>query len=80
MQKLVSLAGHVSAAISNAFMNMVSIYLRIPNYMHAAYQYLVPLSVTQVDCERRFLTLKFILRSNIGHAGKVRGTYADVHA
>jgi hypothetical protein len=34
--------------------------------LYAAYQYLVPLSVTQVDCERRFLTLKFILRSNIG--------------
>ena len=29
-----SLAGHVSAAISNAFINMVSTYLRIPNYMH----------------------------------------------
>jgi hypothetical protein len=26
-------AGHVSAAHSNAFMNMVSTYLRIPNYM-----------------------------------------------
>ena len=33
---------------------------------YAAYQYLVPLSVTQVGCERSFLTLKFILRSNIG--------------
>ena len=27
------LADHVSAAISNAFMNMVSTYLRIPNNM-----------------------------------------------
>jgi hypothetical protein len=34
--------------------------------LYAAYQYLVPLCVTQVDCERRFLTLKFILRNNIG--------------
>ena len=52
-----SLAGHVSAVISNAFMNIVSTYLRIPNYMQLNYQYLALLRVTQVDCERRFLTL-----------------------
>jgi hypothetical protein len=34
--------------------------------LYAAYQYLVPLSVTQVEWEKSFLTLKFILRTNIG--------------
>ena len=64
-----NLADHVSAAHSNAFMNMVSTHLRIPNNMQLIMQYLVPFSVTQVECERSFSTLKFItnrLRSNIG--------------
>jgi hypothetical protein len=34
--------------------------------LYAAYEYLVTLSVTQVECERSFSTLKFILRSNSG--------------
>jgi hypothetical protein len=40
-----SLAVHVSAAISNAFMNMVRLNLSTYSELYAAYQYLVPLSV-----------------------------------
>jgi hypothetical protein len=56
-----NLAGHVSAARSNAFMNMVSTHLRIPNYMQ--------LISNASRMRKSFSTLKIIknrLRSNIG--------------
>ena len=50
--------------------------------IYAAYQYLVTLSVTQVECERSFSTLKYIMNRLIKEqhwAGKTGDTYADVH-
>ena len=56
-----NLGGHVSAAHSNAFMNIYGLNSSTYSELYASYRYLVTLSVTQVECERSLSTLNLKL-------------------